>query len=67
MNFKDSIPPIMKQELNSQNIALYKKAVISSFEVFLLHNKIFWAIGTFSVKKIYNWIISFSSLLQEYT
>ena len=41
MNFKDSILPIMKQELYSHKIALYKKDSISSLEVLRLHNKIF--------------------------
>ena len=36
-----SIPDIIKHELNSHKIALYKNDVISSFFITLLHIKIF--------------------------
>ena len=46
----DSKPPIIKHELNSHFIALYKKEVISSLVISLLHINIFWAFGLFPVK-----------------
>jgi hypothetical protein len=65
INSKDSIPPMIKQEWYWHKMLLYKKDSISSFEVSLLHNNMFWAIGICPVKYLYNWNNSFSSLLQE--
>ena len=65
-NSNNSIPPIIKQELYSHKIALYKKHVNSSFVVSLLHNKTVWATGLFSVRYLYIWNKSFSSLSHKY-
>ena len=66
MNSNNSIPPIIKQELNSHKIALNKKDVNSSIVVSLLHNKIAWGAGLFSVRYLYIRNISFSNLSLKY-